>query len=266
MINKKKIKVLDHGFVQLIDVMGNDKRIVDAARVSTGRSTRSKEKDANLIDYLMRNEHTSPFEQVEFAFRIKIPIFVARQWVRHRTASLNEVSGRYTQLSNEFYVPEILRSQSKTNKQSSSEEFKNDKIINDIKKTQKETYDFYETMLNIDVSRELARINLPLSLYTEMMWKIDLHNLFHFLKLRTDKHAQEEIREYANTIEKIIKPIVPMAYESYLNHKKNSIIFSSKEKDVLFEYIKKNDNILKFIDEYKMTDREKRIMIKKIRR
>ncbi len=231
----REYKCLDKGFVRLVDYMGDDSSIVQAARVSYGKGTKSISEDNSLIRYLMRNMHTSPFEMVEFKFHVKLPIFVARQWIRHRTANVNEYSGRYSEMPDDFYVPEIeqIRKQSSTNKQGRCEEQFDEslaiEITNKMKSKQSELYEDYSNLLEIGMAREVARINLPLSNYTEWYWKIDLHNLFHFLRLRLDAHAQYEIRVYAEAIAKIIKQIVPLAYQSFEDYILSSIRFSKNE-------------------------------------
>ena len=195
----------DKGFVRLVDYMGGDHSIVQSARVSYGSGTKSVREDKGLINYLLRNWHTSPFEQVQMTFHCKMPIFVARQWVRHRTARLNEVSGRYSIMTDEFYVPDEARVQfqSLDNKQGSGDSMPADyakRMVDEIGGDQKQLYSHYEEMVEQGMARELARINLPLSLYTEWYWQIDLHNLFHFLRLRLDPHAQYEIRVYAEAM------------------------------------------------------------------
>lgn len=227
--------VLDYGFVRLVDYLGGDERIVQAARVSYGKGTKTVREDAALIDYLLRNDHTSPFEQVIFTFHIKMPIFVARQWVRHRTARLNEVSGRYSVLKNEAFLPNLasLGLQSKNNKQGRSDETISlelaEKTLSTMKEDQKRAFENYNEMLDNNIARELARINLPLSTYTEIYWQMDLHNLFHFLKLRCDGHAQKEIRDYAFTILGIVEKVAPLATASFKTHILNSVVFSDKE-------------------------------------
>jgi len=217
----KEIKVLDHGFIRLVDYMGGDARIVQAARVSYGTGTKTIREDAGLIDYLLRHEHTSPFEHVIFEFHCKMPIFVARQWIRHRTARLNEISGRYSVMKDEFYLPprDQISYQSKNNKQGRSPEEVpaelQEKVLEILKRDQESLYQSYEEMLNDGIARELARINLPLSLYTEWYWQMDLKNLFHFLKLRMDSHAQWEIQEYARAIARVVKAVCPNAYDSF---------------------------------------------------
>lgn len=234
-LKEKEFKVLDKGFVRIIDVMGNDSAIVQAARVSYGEGTKTVREDRGLIRYLMRHRHTSPFEMVEFKFHIKLPIFVARQWIRHRTANVNEYSGRYSIIRDEFYIPESeeIRTQSQLNKQGRSNESISEDLASEIARkienTQKKLYAEYEEFLKLNIARELSRINLPLSTYTEWYWKIDLHNLFHFLKLRLDKTAQFEIRKYAEVIAEIVKLIVPLSYEAFEDYILNAITFSKNE-------------------------------------
>ena len=231
----KEFKVLDHGFVRLIDYMGSDAAIVQAARVSYGEGTKKVSEDRALIRYLMRQRHTSPFEMVEFKFHVKLPIFVARQWIRHRTANVNEYSGRYSVMKQEFYIPEAkdIRFQSTVNKQSRSEEEVPDELkrrfIDFLKRTHAASYEEYERLIEAGLARELARIGLPLSLYTEWYWKIDLHNLFHFLRLRMDPHAQQEIRQYANIMAEMVKVVCPMAYEAFMDYSFNALSFSGPE-------------------------------------
>ena len=231
----KEIKVLDHGFVRLVDYMGSDARIVQTARVSYGEGTKTLREDAGLIDYLLRHEHTSPFEHVIFEFHAKMPIFVARQWIRHRTARLNEISGRYSVIKDEFYVPDSssINFQNKDNKQGRAVDDVPDnlkeKVISILSKDQEAVYKNYEEMIDDDIARELARINLPLSTYTEWYWQMDLKNMFHFLKLRMDHHAQWEIQEYGRAMAKIVKAVCPLAYESFEKHMVNGARFSEHE-------------------------------------
>lgn len=230
-----EIKCLDHGFVRLVDVMGDDSAIVQAARVSYGDGTKTVNEDRGLIRYLMRHQHTTPFEMVEFKFHIKLPIFIARQWIRHRTANVNEYSGRYSIMKDEFYVPDLeqIRPQSEVNKQGRSDEtFATEKatqIREKLANVQTNLYAEYEGLLDENLARELARINLPLSNYTEWYWKIDLHNLFHFLRLRIDSHAQYEIRVYGEAMAEIAKKIVPFAWEAFEDYSLNSANFSKPE-------------------------------------
>ena len=231
------IRCLDHGFVRLIDHMGNDSRIVQTARVSYGEGTKTVREDKGLIAYLIENAHTSPLEQVVFTFHIKMPIFVARQHIRHRTARLNEISGRYSEMKEECYLPSTarIRKQSTSNKQGSSIDVVDDAtfIQAEMDQTQKSVFAEYQDMLDKDVAKELARINLPLATYTEMYWQMDLHNLMHYLRLRIDSHAQEEIRVYAQAMLELIRPIVPMAVEAYEEHVLEAVKFSKTEMDIL---------------------------------
>ena len=237
----KEYKVLDKGFIRLVDYLGGDARIVQAARVSYGDGTKTVREDAGLIDYLLRNDHTSPFEQVVFTFHIKMPIFVARQWIRHRTARLNEISGRYSVMRDDFYIPagEDIAVQSTDNKQGRAVESPEPEYIQNVQdslaKGQADSYAEYTKLIDSGLAREIARINLPLSLYTEMYWQIDLHNLFHFLRLRLDAHAQKEIRDYAAVLFEICKKVAPLASASFENHKLKGVHFSSAE----FEEIKR---------------------------
>ncbi|MEW6565640.1 MAG: FAD-dependent thymidylate synthase [Spirochaetota bacterium] len=231
----REFPVLDKGFVRLVDYLGGDERVVQAARVSYGAGTKSYREDAALIDYLLRNEHTSPFEQVVLAFHIKLPIFVARQMIRHRTARLNEISGRYSVMKDDFYVPalEDVALQSSDNKQGRAEEPLAPEAAEAVRDLlslgQKEAYDDYMRLVNQGLARELARINLPLSLYTEWYWQMDLHNLFHFLKLRLDAHAQKEIRAYAQVMLEITRKVAPRCCESFERHILGGVRFSKEE-------------------------------------
>ncbi len=235
----KEYPVLDKGFVRLVDYFGGDQRIVQSARVSYGEGTKTVSQDGALIDYLLRHQHTSPFEQVVMTFHLKMPIFVARQWVRHRTGRMNEVSGRYSIMKDEFYVPEAdkVAPQSTDNKQGRANEAfdkaKAEEIIDSLKKGQENAYENYSELIDEGLAREIARINLPLSLYTEFYWEMDLHNLFHFLKLRLDSHAQYEIRVYAEAILEICKKVAPMATASFMNHQNEGVNFSGEEMDAL---------------------------------
>ena len=233
------VKVLDHGFVRLVDYLGGDDRIVQAARVSYGEGTKSVREDRALIDYLLRNQHTSPFEQVILTFHLKMPIFVARQWIRHRTARLNEISGRYSVMRDEFYLPRDfeVRYQSSQNKQGSDDrevppELRQ-RVLDLLRDGQARAYREYEELLGDDVARELARVNLPLSLYTEMYWQIDLNNLFHFLRLRLDWHAQYEIRAYGDAIAAATQAVSPAAYAAFEEHILHGQNFSGSELELL---------------------------------
>ena len=236
--------VLDKGFVRLVDYIGGDARIVQSARVSYGEGTKTVREDKGLINYLMRNDHTSPFEQVILTFHCKMPIFVARQWVRHRTARLNEISGRYSVMPDEFYLPEAnqIRKQSKNNKQGRSEETltpaESAHLLEQLEAEQTSIYENYEEMLGSGLARELARMNLPLALYTEWYWQIDLHNLFHFLRLRLDAHAQYEIRVYAEALAKCAKAVAPFAYEAFEEHILHAVKLSKTECQALGRMLK----------------------------
>jgi len=252
----KPIKVLDHGFVRVIDYMGDDSAVVQAARVSYGRGTKKSLQDKGLINYLMRHRHTTPFEMCDIKFHIKLPIFIARQWIRHRTASINEYSARYSILSNEFYLPdrENLTPQSSTNKQGrSSEALPEDialRVLSTIKEDSLRCYKNYVAMMNQDeegniidednvgITRELARINLTLNHYTEWYWKINLHNLLHFLALRADSHAQYEIRVYAEVMLDIVKAWVPFVYEAFIEHRKNGANISKTGLEIVRKMVK----------------------------
>lgn len=239
-------EVLDHGYVELVDVMGNDQAIVEAARQSiAGANVRPVSEDRGLIRYLMRHRHTTPFEMVELKFRAKMPIFVARQWVRHRTASINEMSARYSELPEEYYVPEPDRivGQAKSNKQASS----NQKLKN-AKGHQfgfgieaQDVFVTYKERLDTGMARELARINLPLSAYTEWYWKIDLHNLFHFLSLRMHPHSQYEIRVYAEAMAEMVKPIVPLAWEAFEDYRLGGMFLTKCDIEALGKVFKGED-------------------------
>ena len=241
----KEFRVLDHGFVRLVDYLGGDARIVQAARVSYGEGTRTLREDGALIDYLLRNRHTSPFEQVILTFHVKMPIFVARQWIRHRTARLNEISGRYSVMRDEFYLPDPgeVRYQSRRNKQGRGEEVPAElsgRVIHILQEESRRAYANYEELLEEGVARELARINLPLSLYTELYWQIDLNNLFHFLRLRLDWHAQFEIRAYGDVMARLAQAVAPQAYEAFEEHILHGGSFSRSELEVLRSVLDKD--------------------------
>jgi len=240
------IPVLDHGFVRVVDYMGDDGAIVQAARVSYGRGTRKVSEDAGLISYLMRRRHTTPFEMCEIKYHVKLPIFVARQWIRHRTANVNEYSARYSILDREFYIParEHLAAQSAVNRQGRGELLEGEeaeRVLRLLREDSTRVYDHYIDMLNEDdgggpprdpgrrgLARELARMNLSLNFYTQWYWKTDLHNLLHFLSLRADPHAQYEIRAYAEAMLETVKRWVPMAYEAFVNYRLGGAHLSAK--------------------------------------
>jgi len=231
------IPVLDHGFIRVIDYMGDDAAIVQAARVSYGRGTKQVSQDKGLINYLMRHWHSTPFEMCEIKFHVKLPIFVARQWIRHRTANVNEYSARYSIMDKEFYIPDAsqLAPQSKLNHQGRGDQVlsaaESARVLEILKGDSEQTYAHYEELMNADatgkvidesksgIARELARMNLTLNYYTQWYWKIDLHNLMHFLMLRADPHAQYEIRVYADAMIKVIEKWVPFAFEAFEEHR-----------------------------------------------
>lgn len=239
------IPVLDHGFIRVIDYMGDDAAVVQAARVSYGAGTKKIREDAGLINYLMRHRHTSPFEMCEIKLHAKMPIFVAREWVRHRVANLNEISGRYSILDNEFYLPapEQLGTQSRSNRQGRGETItgpESVRVLEILREDAERSYSHYEEMLNENIAgdtldptrsglaRELARMNLSVNFYTQWYWKIDLHNLLHFLNLRTDARAQYEIRVYADAILEVVKQWVPLTYAAFMDYRMGAYELSAK--------------------------------------
>lgn len=233
--------VLDHGMVRIIDYMGDDAAIVQAARVSYGTGTETAKSDRGLIRYLMSHWHSTPFEMVEVKLHVKLPVFVARQWIRHRTANVNEYSARYSILDREFYIPEPeqLAKQSVLNKQGRAEildPVAAQEVLNLLMQDAHRSYDSYELMMNEDaygLARELARMNLPTNIYTQWYWKTDLHNLLHFLRLRADAHAQYEIRVYAEQICKLIQPWVPHSFEAFEDYRMNAKSFSAQEMNAI---------------------------------
>ena len=246
----RPLAVLDHGFVRVVDYMGDDGAIVQAARVSYGKGTRRVSEDRGLINYLMRHRHTTPFEMCEIKYHVKLPIFVARQWIRHRTANVNEYSARYSILDNEFYIPapEHLGVQSSSNRQGrgdalAGEEAK--RVLDLLREDAEKAYGDYVEMLNEDdggapidpdrhgLARELARMNLTLNFYTQWYWKINLHNLFHFLSLRADDHAQYEIRAYAETMMETVRRWVPLAAEAFSQYRMGGANLSAKGLEVV---------------------------------
>ena len=229
-----KRPVLSHGFVVLVDYMGNDAAIVQAARVSYGQGTRTLRDDRGLLRYLMRHRHTTPFEMVELKFLVRLPIYVARQWVRHRMASVNEYSARYSVIPDEYEVPlpDDVRKQSSRNRQGRAEALPAttvEQFRQDVERLSSEAYAAYEKALAAGVARETARIVLPVSFYTQWYWKTDLHNLFHFLELRLDAHAQEEIRRFAAVLGELARAVAPVAYEAFEDFQLGSLRLSRKE-------------------------------------
>lgn len=256
-------QVNEHGSVSLVDVMPRfkpvgktaDFAICQAARVSYGIGTKKTSEDTGLIRYLLRNDHTTPFEMIEFKFHCVMPIFVARQWIRHRTASVNEYSARYSIVEDKFYRPDTLRSQSTTNKQG-SENILEEEDVDYFEPIEKQTYAAYNDMLEKGVSRELARIVLPLSTYTEWYWKINLHNLFRFLRLRMDEHAQFEIQQYAKSMFELIQPIVPIACNAFKDYQLFSIRLSRLELEAL-----KNNEPLETTNTREKTEYEQKLLL-----
>ncbi len=249
----KSFKVLDKGFIRVVDYMGTDSSIVQAARVSYGKGTKKKSEDEGLIRYLLRHRHTTPFEMCEIKLHIKLPIFIARQWIRHRTASINEYSARYSILEDEFYIPKKynLAQQSLSNKQGRGKEVDNktaDKILKILKDDSFNCYKNYSWMLNEknselhdknrpSLSRELARINLTLNTYTQWYWKTDLHNFMHFVSLRADSHSQFEIREYGKILLKILSKWTPLSYKAFISYRLNSAELSMEALSVIKKMI-----------------------------
>tara|TARA_B100000700_G_scaffold303746_1_gene375670 strand:- start:1353 stop:2300 length:948 start_codon:yes stop_codon:yes gene_type:complete len=249
------IPALDHGFVRVVDYMGDDSSIVQAARVSYGKGTKKVSTDSGLIKYLMRHRHSTPFEMCEIKYHVKLPIFVARQWIRHRTANVNEYSARYSILDKEFYLPtrENLAAQSTTNRQGRGDVINGkdaENILNILKKDAERTYENYEIMLNekhdgstIDkdkkgLARELARMNLTLNTYTQWYWKTDLLNLLNFLSLRADSHAQYEIRAYADVMIDSLKKWVPITFDAFMDYRVGGMEISAKGKTVIQKMLK----------------------------
>jgi thymidylate synthase (FAD) len=240
-------EVLDHGLVRVIDYMGDDGAITQAARVSYGRGTKHVTNDEGLIRYLMRHWHSTPFEMCEVKFHVKLPVFVARQWIRHRTANVNEYSARYSILDREFYIPapEHLAAQSTVNNQGRGELLEGAeaaRVLDILREDAMRSYDHYEDMLSQEgqkgLARELARMNLPANVYTQWYWKIDLHNLFHFLRLRADAHAQYEIRAYAEVMCTIVRDWVPVAYAAFEDYRLGGATLSGRAVEVLRRRLK----------------------------
>ena len=264
------LPILDHGFIRVVDYMGTDTSIVQAARVSYGKGTKKVNTDSGLIKYLMRHWHSTPFEMCEIKYHVKLPIFIARQWIRHRTANVNEYSARYSILDKEFYLPsqEKLAAQSQSNRQGRGDVLEGEqakKVLDLLKTDAERTYNNYEEMLNqrydgstidenkIGLARELARMNLTLNTYTQWYWKTDLLNLMNFLRLRADHHAQYEIRAYADVMLDTLKRWVPITYEAFMDYRVGGTEVSSKGKLVIQKLIKK-ENIT--IEESGLSKRE----------
>ncbi|MDC3145721.1 FAD-dependent thymidylate synthase [Candidatus Pelagibacter sp.] len=249
------LPILDHGFIRVVDYMGDDTSIVQSARVSYGKGTKKVSTDEGLIKYLMRHWHSTPFEMCEIKYHVKLPIFIARQWIRHRTANVNEYSARYSILDKEFYLPapEHLAAQSQSNRQGRGDILEGDKakqVLDLLKGDAEQTYNNYQTMLNerydgsvidenaVGLARELARMNLTLNTYTQWYWKTDLLNLMNFLRLRADHHAQYEIRAYADVMLDTLKKWVPITYEAFMDYRVGGTEVSAKGKAVLKKLIK----------------------------
>ena len=232
------------GFVKLLDVMGDDEEVENSARISYGEGTRKVNQTRNLIRYLMRHKHTSPFEMCEVKFHLKLPIFIMRQLVRHRTANLNEYSGRYSVMSDEFYLPEgdYLAKQSTTNSQGRGEVLEQQGLLQfEFNRIYDGASMAYQVLLEHDLSREVARALLPVANYTECIWKIDLHNFFHFVKLRSDSHAQREIRDYADAMYELVKPNFPICCEAFEDYIQGATTFSKQEMGVIKELLEYAD-------------------------
>lgn len=224
-----RLDCLDFGFVELVDHMGSDSRIVDSARRSYGEGTKHVSSDRNLLRYMLENGHTSPFESCVLTFHIRTPIFVARQWMRHRTWSYNELSARYSVMPDEYFVPETARLQSSVNKQASEGEMDDEELIGTFHAATYHVREVYDKALEKGMSRELARTILPVSQYTDFYGTVNLHNLFRFLKLRNHPHAQPEIRVYARAIEHIVSELYPISYEAYCDYIRDAENFSFRE-------------------------------------
>jgi len=256
------MKVHDLGFVELLDVMGSDEEVENAARISYGKGTRKVSQTRNLIRYLIRHKHTSPFEMCEVKFHIKLPIFIMRQLVRHRTANLNEYSGRYSIMSDEFYLPEAdyLQKQSTTNNQGREEAIPQKGLLQfEFNRMYDGAQMAYENLLNFELTKELARSVLPVANYTECIWKIDLHNFFHFVKLRADKHAQREIQDYANAMYELVKPKFPLCCEAFEDYDRDAVTFSRQEMNII------KDNLNNIVATDRLIGREETEFLEKIK-
>ena len=250
------------GFVKLLDVMGSDEEVENAAIISYGKGTRKVSQTRNLIRYLIRHKHTSPLEMCEVKFHIKLPIFIMRQLVRHRMANLNEYSGRYSVMSDEFYLPEAdyLQKQSSTNNQGRGEKHPSTGLLQfEFNRIYDGAQIAYENLLNFELTKELARAVLPVANYTECIWKIDLHNFFHFVKLRADKHAQREIQDYANAMYELVKPKFPLCCEAFEDYDRDAVTFSRQEMDII------KDNLNNIVATDRLTGREETEFLEKIK-
>lgn len=249
-------KVLDHGFVRLVDHMPQenlDSAIVQSARVSYGDGTKTSRGDTGLIRYLMRHWHTTPFEMVEFKFHIKMPIYIARQHMRHRTASINELSARYSVVPREYYTPDVLRGQATLNHQGS--EGVSEANVSDMQSQLEKSFEVYDKLLGDGCCREQARGTLPQSTFTEFYWKINLHNLMHYLQLRMDAHAQQEIRAYAEAIFKLVEPLVPITMKAFTDFRVNAVYLSGPEIEAL-----KNGTVIESPGERREFEEKKKLL------
>ena len=259
-----EVKVHEHGFVKLLDTMGSDESIENCARISYGEGTRKVSETRNLLRYLMRHKHTSPFEHGEVQFHLKLPIFVMRQLVRHRTANINEYSGRYSEMSSDFYVPDSanLKLQSQSNKQGRGEPHPSPGLIHfEYNRTHDGAWVTYENLLREDISREIARCVLPVSNYTEVVWKSDLHNFLHMVNLRTDSHAQQEIQDYANAMYSMVKPKFPITCEAWEDYVRDAQTFSKEEMRILKENLQGSWTM----DNYGLSKRERTEFLEKLK-
>ena len=256
------------GFVKLLDVMGDDEEVENSARISYGEGTRKVNQTRNLIRYLMRHKHTSPFEMCEVKFHLKLPIFIMRQLVRHRTANLNEYSGRYSVMSDEFYLPEgdYLAKQSTTNNQGRGEPLDSQGLLQfEFNRIYDGASMAYQVLLEHELSREVARALLPVANYTECIWKIDLHNFFHFVKLRADSHAQREIRDYADAMYELVKPNFPICCEAFEDYGQDAVTFSKQEMELIREAIWDGRGNIGEDSEEKLGKRESKEFLEKLK-
>ena len=271
----EEVKVHEDGLVRLLDIMGSDDDVVDAARISYGKGTKKVSETRNLIRYLMRHKHTSPFEMCEVKFYLKLPIFVMRQIVRHRTANLNEYSGRYSLMSEDFYVPhdDDIQKQSTQNNQGRGEDIEHKGLFKfEFNRIYDNAIHSYHNLLDLDLARELARSVLPVGNYTEVIWKIDLHNFFHFCKLRMDNHTQKETRDYAVAMYQLIKPEFPLCCEAFEDYSKDAVTFSKQEMAVIRELLEYTDTKAALAGmsvkdgplEHRLSKREKKEFLEKI--
>lgn len=264
MVIMNEVKIHEHGFVKLLDTMGSDESIENCARISYGEGTRKVSETRNLIRYLMRHKHTSPFEHGEVQFHLKLPIFVMRQLVRHRTANINEYSGRYSEMSSDFYVPDSanLKLQSQSNKQGRGEPHPSPGLIHfEYNRTHDGAWVTYENLLREDISREIARCVLPVSNYTEVVWKSDLHNFLHMVNLRADSHAQQEIQDYANAMYSMVKPKFPITCEAWEDYVRDAQTFSKEEMRILKENLQGSWTM----DNYGLSKRERTEFLEKLK-